>query len=496
MQTPTTPSDPTDLGADALSRAIHARRISCRELMRATLDRVARLNPAARAIVSLAPEDALLRQADACDADLAAGRSRGWLHGIPQAIKDTAHATGFPTTYGSPLLKDAMPAQDSLYVARMKAAGCLVIGKTNMPEFGLGSHSFNPLFGATANAWDPSRSAGGSSGGAAVALALRLLPAADGSDFMGSLRNPAAWNHVFGLRPSAGRVPGHPKPELYLSQLATDGPMARSVGDLARLLAIQSGFDPRVPLSLDDPRESLVPGPDVGAESLRGLRIGWLGDLDGHLPMEPGVLEVCENALHRMADAGAHLAPARPDIDLDAVWQAWMVWRHALVAPSVAAAMRAPEDRAQVKPEALWELDLSRDLRVDTLRAASERRGALLHALLALFERYDVLALPAAQCWPFDIDWRWPREIAGRPMDTYHRWMEVTIYATLAGLPAISVPAGFDPGGRWPMGLQLIGPPRADAALLRAAAGYEATATELLARRPPEPPRTQPDSSI
>jgi Asp-tRNA(Asn)/Glu-tRNA(Gln) amidotransferase A subunit family amidase len=201
----TLPADPCALDAHALHEAIHARRISCRELMQAALARIARLNPRFNAIVNLAAEDDLLRQADERDAELARGQSRGWMHGMPQAIKDTGNAVGFPTTFGSPLLQGALPAQDSVYVARMKAAGCIVIGKTNMPEFGLGSHTYNTLFGATGNAWEPHASAGGSSGGAAVALAQRLLPVADGSDFMGSLRNPAGWNHVFGLRPSQGR---------------------------------------------------------------------------------------------------------------------------------------------------------------------------------------------------------------------------------------------------------------------------------------------------
>jgi amidase len=187
-----TPSDLTAWSADVLSRAIHARQVSCREVMQAYLDRIHRLNPRCNAIVNLAPDDTLLAQAKERDAELARGHTRGWLHGMPQAIKDTGHAVGFPTTYGCVLLKDAMPAQDSTMTARMKAAGCIVIGKTNMPEFGLGSHTFNDLFGTTPNAWDPAVSAGGSSGGAAVALAQRLLPVADGSDFMGSLRNPAA----------------------------------------------------------------------------------------------------------------------------------------------------------------------------------------------------------------------------------------------------------------------------------------------------------------
>jgi len=199
--------DITPLCADELSNAIHRRDISCREVMSAYLARIHRLNPIFNAIVNIADEDSLLSQADTCDLELLNGQSRGWLHGIPQAIKDVASASGFPTTLGSPLLKDAMAKTDSIMVSRMKAAGCIVIGKTNMPELGLGSHTFNEVFGATRNAWDTGVSAGGSSGGTAIALAQRLLPVADGSDFMGSLRNPAAWNHVFGMRPSQGAFP-------------------------------------------------------------------------------------------------------------------------------------------------------------------------------------------------------------------------------------------------------------------------------------------------
>ena len=203
--------DITALDATALSEAIHARRVSCREVMQAYLARIARLNPTYNAIVALRPDDELLAEADACDAELAGGASRGWLHGVPQAIKDLANAAGLPTTLGSPLMRDFIAREDGLMTARMKGAGCIVIGKTNMPEFGLGSHTFNEVFGATFNAYDVTKSAGGSSGGAAVALALGLLPVADGSDFMGSLRNPAAWNNVFGMRPSQGCVPMWPR---------------------------------------------------------------------------------------------------------------------------------------------------------------------------------------------------------------------------------------------------------------------------------------------
>ncbi len=476
----------TDLDAGSLSRAIHAREFSCREVMTAYLARIHQLNPRFNALVNVATDAAVLAQSDACDAELSRGQSRGWLHGQPQAIKDTGHAIGFPSTSGSPLLKDVVATQDSLMTARMKAAGCIVIAKTNMPELGLGSHSFNDLFGVTCNAWDPAVSAGGSSGGAAVALAQRLLPVADGSDFMGSLRNPAAWNHVFGLRPSQGRVPWWPAADTWVAQLATEGPMARTVSDLARLLSTQAGHDPRVPLSIaEGPQTFAVPGGAAAVAGLRGLRVGWLADLQGHLAMEAGLLPVNEQALQRLADAGAQVEPLALGFSAEALWDAWLVWRRALVAPKVAALLKRPGARAHIKPEALWEHRQAMGLSFMDFMAASEVRTAFHQHLLGLFKRFDVLALPGAQVWPFAIEQRWPREIAGRRMDTYHRWMEVTLYATFAGLPAISVPAGFHPNGRWPAGLQLIGPPQGDAPLLRLAAGYEAASADLLALRPP-----------
>jgi amidase len=476
-------STPLDLDAHTLSALVHARQLSCRELMLATLARIEALNPRHNAIVNLADGETLLKQADERDAELARGQSRGWLHGLPQAIKDTGHALGFPSTLGSPLLKQALPDADSVHVARMKAAGCIVIGKSNIPEFGLGSHTYNMLFGATGNAWDTAKTAGGSSGGAAVTLALRMLPLADGSDFMGSLRNPAGWNHVFGLRPTQGRVPNWPAADNWISQLGTSGPMGRTVRDVARLLSIQAGHDPRAPLSLSDGPLDFVPGPDA---SLQGLRIGWLGNLGGHLATEPGILEVCEDALGRMAGGGAIIEPTALGFDADRLWQAWLVWRRALVAPNVAAVLQLrPDARSLVKPEALWEHDSAQGLSFADMMAASQLRTAWLQHLLSLFARFDLLALPVAQVWPFDVTLDWPRQIAGRPMDTYHRWMETTLYATFAGAPAISVPAGFDVNGRLPMGLQLMAAPRADAALLRAAAAYEALIPDLLARRPP-----------
>ena len=489
MPTASQPDMPiTHLGALVLSRAIHARTVSCREVMADYLARIHRLNPVLNAIVNLAPDATLLAQADACDAELAQGQSRGWMHGMPQAIKDTGHAIGFPSTLGCTLLKDEVATQDSLVAARAKAAGCIVIGKTNVPELGMGSHTFNGVFGATANAWDAQVSAGGSSGGACVALAQRLLPVADGSDFMGSLRNPAAWANVFGMRPSQGRVPLWPVADTWVAQLASEGPLARSVGDLAALLSTQAGSDPRVPLAIaEGPQQFTVTSGEAALSSLRGLRVGWLGDLQGHLAMEPGLLPVCEQALGRLQAAGAGIEPIALGFSADALWQAWLVWRRALQGPKVATLLARPGGREALKTEALWEHRQSTSLGFAEFMAASEVRTAFYQHLLGLFGRFDVLALPATQVWPFPMDQRWPRSIAGRSMDTYHRWMEVTLYATFAGLPAISVPAGFHANGRWPAGLQLIGPPRADAALLRVAAGHEAASADVLARRPAEP---------
>jgi amidase len=275
---------------------------------------------------------------------------------------------------------------------------------------------------------------------------------------------------------------------VWVGQLGTEGPMARTVADLAQLLAIQAGHDARVPLSIDSPFEA--PMFDGSTAALKGLRIGWLGDLGGHLPLEDGIAALCEQALKRCESEGAHIEPLKPGFDANAVWQAWLVWRRALVAPRIAPLLqRDAAARERIKPEALWEHDQAQGTNVMDLMRASETRSAFLQQLLAMFEseRVDVLALPTAQVWPFAIGERWPKQIAGRAMDTYHRWMEVTLYATFAGAPAISVPAGFHANGRWPGGLQLMAPPRADALLLRVAAAYEATLGELLSRRPAEP---------
>ena len=470
-----------NMSALALSKAIHNKQVSCREVMQAYLNQIEKHNPGSNAIVSLAPQEDILAQAEERDAQLARGESMGWMHGFPHAVKDLADAAGFRTSLGSPLTPHSPVAKDGLMAARMRAAGCIMIGKTNTPEFGLGSHTFNEVFGATRNAWDPSKTAGGSSGGAAVALAQRMLPVADGSDFMGSLRNPAGWNHVFGMRPSQGRVPRPSLPDVFIAQLGTEGPMARSVSDMAMLLSTQAGYDARAPLSIQESGAAFAQSLDA---SMNGKRVGWLGNLNGYLPMESGVLEVCQDALKVLETTGCSVDTTHLGMQPEEIWDAWLVWRKALAGASTGAYAHLPNWREKVKPEAQWEYDQSLDLTGTQLMKASAARTRYYQSMIDLFESFDVLAIPAAQVWPFDIKERWPQNIAGRSMDTYHRWMEVVIYPTFAGLPAISVPAGFNAQGL-PMGLQLIGKPKGDFELLQVAHAYEMATQDLIQKRPP-----------
>lgn len=469
-----------ELDAIELSRAIHARQVSCHEVMQAYLAQVERFNPTVNALVSLRSHEDVLAEAAQRDRELDQGQSRGWMHGMPQAIKDLAATQGLRTTLGSPLFAEHVPQEDAISVARVRASGAIIIGKTNVPEFGLGSQTYNSVFGTTGNAYDPRLVAGGSSGGAAVALALRMLPVADGSDMMGSLRNPGAFNNVFGLCPSQGRVPHGPAPELFVQQLATEGPMGRSVADVARLLSVQAGYDPRVPLSLKE--DPAVLGEPLQRD-FKGARLGWLGDYNGYLPMEDGVMSLCESALKDFAALGCEVEHCQPEFSLERLWQTWLVHRHWLIQGSLGAAYTDPQKRALLKPEAQWEVQGGLQLSAADVYQASINRSDWYRALGKLFERYDFLLLPTAQVFPFDAQQAWPRLVAGREMDTYHRWMEVVIGPTLAGLPSMNVPVGFNPQGL-PMGLQIIGPAQADRAVLQLAYAHEQL-THWVQRRPP-----------
>lgn len=456
------------LPAVDLAERIRQRQLSVREVATAFLDRIDAVNPHVNAIVSLRDRDSILQEADAADAALAMGTPAGALFGLPVAVKDLALTKGLRTTFGSPILAEFVPDEDDFFVERMRAAGAIIIGKTNVPEFGLGSNTYNKVFGPTLNAFDPAWTAGGSSGGAAVALALDMVPVADGSDFGGSLRNPAAYNNVYGFRPTQGLVPAGPMNEVFLSQIGIEGPMGRNVRDLALLLGVQAGHHPRAPLSHDGPGSYLerLDGAQPGG------RIAWLGDFGGHLPVEDGILALCEAALARFE--GYATEPVVPQFDFEALWGAFKILRHATSGCSLKLHYDDPARRGLLKPEAVWEAEGAARLTAPEIYAASTLRSSWHETVLRLLERYDLLALPTAQVFPFAVGTHWPREVAGRRMDSYHRWMEVSAPASMAGAPAVNVPVGFDRLGR-PMGMQLIGRPRGDLAVLQAAAAYERT---------------------
>lgn len=458
------------LPAVDLADGIRRRKFSAREVASAFLDRIEAVNPHVNAIVSLRDRTAILEEAEAADQALAEGASAGPLFGLPVAIKDLALTRGLRTTFGSPIFAEFVPEEDEFFVARMRKAGAIIIGKTNVPEFGLGSNTYNNVFGPTLNAFDPALTAGGSSGGAAVALALDMVPVADGSDFGGSLRNPAAYNNVYGFRPSQGLVPAGPMNEIFLSQIGVEGPMARNVRDMALLLGVQAGYHPGAPLSHDGEGSYL----DGLERDATGGRIAWFGDLGGRLPFEAGILDLCEAALRRFETAGFRSDPLVPGFDFEALWTAFKVLRQGTSGCSLKLHYDDPERRPLLKPEAVWEAEGVARLTAPEIYAASITRSAWHGAVLELFDRYDLLALPTAQVFPFAVGTHWPREVAGRAMDSYHRWMEVSAFASLAGCPVVNVPVGFDALGR-PMGMQLIGPPRGDLGVLRAAAAYEAT---------------------
>jgi len=342
-----------NLDAVELSRAIKAKQISCVEVMNAYLEQIERLNPRVNAIVSIEPRERLLEQATNRDAQIARGEYLGWMHGFPHAVKDLEPTRGIRTTKGSPLLKNFVPRDDSIMVERIRSAGAILIGKTNVPEFGLGSQTYNAVFGTTLNAYDQSKTCGGSSGGAAVAVALKMLPVADGSDHGGSLRNPAAWNNVFGFRTSAGRVPSQFY-EVFMPSISVHGPMARTVPDLAMLLSVIAGYDARTPLSIrQDPAEFTGPL----ERDFKGARIGWLGDFGGQIPFDPGVLELCEGSLKVFESLECSVETVTLDYPLESVWQSWLTLRGWQIAAEFRAMYPDPAQRALMKPELQWEIE-------------------------------------------------------------------------------------------------------------------------------------------
>lgn len=464
-----------DMPGWKLSEEIHAKKVSCKEVMEAYLNHIDKVNPKVNAIVALQERDGLMSQAAEKDAALAAGKSDGWMHGFPQAIKDLDETKGIVTSFGSPILKNFVPQTDSLMVKRMKKAGSVIVGKSNTPEFGFGSHTYNPVYGTTGNPYNTDLSAGGSSGGAACALATRMLPVADGSDFMGSLRNPAGWCNVFGYRPSWGRVPSYSL-EQFTTHFGIRGPMARTVADIALLLATMSGYDPQVPSSFENSADldALTPANvhDRLKADQKGKKIAWLGNWNGYLPMEPGVLELCGEALKTFNAFGVTVEPIASPIDPEAFWsEVWLPLRHyasTLLKPHY----NDPEKRKLLKPEAIFEYEGAFKYSAQDIYAASEKRTVWYKKLLEVFDTYDYVAVPTAQMFPFDKTLHWPKEVAGKKMDTYHRWMEVVTHWTISGSPIIAIPAGFNAAGL-SMGIQLVGKPRGDFELLQMAYAYQ-----------------------
>lgn len=459
------------LSAQALARSIAEREYSVSTVLEAFLGRIARINPAVNAIVTL-DESAARVQAAVMDASFAPqGRP---LYGLPLAVKDLALTRGLRTTFGSPIYRDFVPDADDLFVERLRAAGAIVIGKTNTPEFGAGSQTFNPVFGATRNPYDPARTCGGSSGGAAVALACGLVPLADGSDLGGSLRNPAAFCNVVGFRPSPGRVPVWPK-QFSSDQLAVAGPMARSVADAAFMLAAMAGPDARVPISLMEPGASFRA---PLARDFRGIRAAWSPNL-GRYEVDTQVREVLERALPQFARLGITVEEATPDFaDADEIFQVLRAWMFAARFGDELA-----RHRAQMKDTLVWNIEQGLKLTVPELSAAEIKRSRLIERVASFFQRYDYLLCPATQVPPFPLEQEWVAEINGRPMATYLDWMGVCYAITVTGCPALSVPAGFTAAGL-PVGLQIVGPRWGDFAVLQLGHAFEQE-THYGAQRPP-----------
>ncbi|GAA1175949.1 amidase [Ornithinimicrobium humiphilum] len=459
---------PHQLGLVALRDALRSRELSAREVVEDHLARIEQVNPVVNAVVTLEPERALAA-ADEADRRAAAGEELPPLHGIPMTHKDTHATAGIRTTMGSPLLADNVPGHSDLVVERLWDAGVICTGKNNVPEFAAGSHTFNPVFGATGNPYDPQRSAGGSSGGAAVALATRVQALADGSDMGGSLRNPAAWCNVVGLRPSPGVVPYVPaaNPDAWLSR---NGLMARTVDDLALGMSVVAGPHPAGPLP--SPLGSaafLALLDDTGPADLTGVRVGVSVDLGVGVPVAPEVRRAVLQQAEVLASLGATVEESAPRLqDADEVFD---VTRAFELATNLRRLVRDHTHDGLVKEDLLWNVRRGVELTAEQLMSAAEARGRLDAAVREWFGTFDLLLTATVQVMPFPTDEKWPQEIDGVKLETYVEWMRSCSVISATRCPALSVPGGFVDG--LPVGLQLVAAPYADDRLLRLARVYE-----------------------
>ena len=456
-----------------LSQKISNRELSAVELLQAHLEQIESVNDSVNAIVTYLPEMALdlARQADARQAR---GEALGVLHGLPVAHKDLAQTKGIRTTSGSPVFRDHVPDIDDLHIARMKQAGCITLGKTNVPEFGAGSHTFNPVFGATRNPYDLTKTCGGSSGGAAVALATGMIPIADGSDMGGSLRNPASFCNVVGFRPSPGRVPRFPKMNAW-STLAVDGPMGRTVQDVALMLQAIAGYDVRSPVAIQEPGTVFTPSLE---RDFDGARIAWSPDL-GELPVDPQVISTIQEQLPVFNDLGCRVEKAAPDFhDAYEIFQMLRAWSFELSFAEPFALFGEDSFKETIR----WNVARGKGLSAAQISRIEVKRSELYQRVREFLEIYEFLILPTVQVPPFPVEWEYPREINGQAMNTYVDWMMSCAYITITGLPAISVPCGFTDEGL-PVGLQIVGRPQMDFAVLQLAYAFQ-EATRFYEIRP------------
>jgi amidase len=451
------------MSARELATLIRSRKVSAREVMAAHLKQIDRVNPTINAIVAKLDDDKCLALADDADRCMARGERVGPLHGLLIAFKDLEPAVGFPWTMGSPIYKDQMPTEDSVLIERLRGAGVIPIGKTNVPEFGMGSQTYNEVYGTTVNPYDVTKTSGGSSGGAGAALTTGLLPLADGSDLGGSLRNPANFNNIVALRPTVGLVPTAPNATPFLG-FAVKGPMARSVADAAFLLSVMAGSDSRDP-------GCYASDPSIFAKpldrDLKGVWVAWCPDLGG-LPLDRRVRAVLEAQRKSFEALGCLVEDACPDLTgADKVFlviRAWRTW--SILGPLL------ERYRSHLKPEAVWEIEFGARLTAAEISDAMVQHGIIMERMRRFQEKYEFMLCAVNQVPPFDAALHWPTEIEGMRMENYIDWMRSACRITVTFCPAISVPAGFTTEGL-PVGIQIVGRHRDDLGVLQVAHAFE-----------------------
>jgi amidase len=459
--------------ATELALLLHTKKLSARELMQAHLRQIERVNPKVNAIVTLMPEDHLMAQARTADEAFAKGNWLGPLHGLPVGVKDLHETRFLRTTYGSPLKSNFAPDFDCLVVEREKKAGAIVIGKTNVPEFGLGSQTTNPVFGSTLNPYDLSKTCGGSTGGGSVALACGMVPLADGTDTGGSLRNPPNFCNIVGIRPSPGRVPDAPS-RLGWFTLGVAGPVARNVADCAYFLSVLAGFDRRSPISIDQPGSQFAAS--LAARSFAGVRVAMFKDMG--LPWDAEVRDAVKAQRKVFESLGCIVEEAEPDFT-DAN-ESFLAWRHWFYEQAFGDILEANSDKFNSYIH--WHVEEGRKLTGPQLSRIEAKRTALYQRMREFMETYEFFIAPVNQVLPFDVKTMYPTEISGVKMENYLAWMKSAYYISVVGNPAISVPCAFSSGGL-PIGIQIVGRHHDDWGVLQMAYAFE-QATNAGKRRP------------